>query len=92
MRLGYDDGMTAEAKRVLHAALQLSIEDREEIIDVLEESLEDASSEDSENAWIEEVRRRVADVESGKATLVSSESTRQMRTEILERARARRAG
>lgn len=92
MRLGYDDGMTAEAKRVLHAALQLPIEDREEIIGMLEESLDDATSEDIETAWIEEVRRRVADVESGKATLVSSESTRQMRTEILERARARRAG
>lgn len=84
--------MTAEAKRVFHAALQLPTQEREELIERLEASLDEGAPEEIEAAWIEEVKRRIADIDSGKAKLVSSESTRQMRAEILERARARRAG
>lgn len=89
----YDERtMTGEASRVLHAALQLPARDREELVELLEQSLDEGSIEEIEAAWIEEVKRRVAEIDSGEATLVSSESARRMRAEILERARSRRAG
>src|SRR5690606_30505855 len=89
----YDEHtMTGEARRVLHAALQRPARDREELVELLEQSLDEGSIEEIEAAWIEEVKRRIAEIDSGEATLVSSESARRMRAEILERARSRRAG
>lgn len=57
-----------------------------------EESDEEGTPDDVEAAWIAEVERRLADVKNGKAILISAETAQRMRTEILERARARRAG
>lgn len=84
--------MTAEAKRVFHAALQLPNHAREELVDLLEESLSDGTPEEIEAAWLVEVKRRIAESERGEGQVISAESSRQMRAEILERARARRAG
>lgn len=59
---------------------------------LLEASLHEGTPEEIEAAWIEETKRRVAEIECGEATTVSSESVHAMMTEILERARTRRAG
>jgi len=80
------------AKAILQAALQLPGSEREELIVLLEDSLDEGTSEEIEAAWIEEAKRRVAEIERGEATLVSSESVHEKMTEILERARTRRAG
>lgn len=84
--------MTAEGKRVFEAALQLPSHDREQLADALEQSLGEATPQELESAWVEEVKRRVADIDSGKTTPVSSRDTRQMMAEVLERARTRRTG
>lgn len=84
--------MTAEGKRVFDAAMRLPSRDREQLADALEQSLNEATSGEMESAWVEEAKRRVADIESGNTTPVSSRDTRQMMAEVLERARTRRTG
>jgi putative addiction module component (TIGR02574 family) len=85
--------MTVEVRRVLHAALQLPADEREELIDLLEESLLDGSAEgETEAAWIDEAKRRLADIDSGKTIPVPSESMFERMDEVIERARARRTG
>jgi putative addiction module component (TIGR02574 family) len=89
-RLRYDGLVTAKA--IFQAAMQLPAREREELIDLLEESLDEGTPEEIEAAWIEETKRRVDEIERGDVRLVSSESVHQMMAEILERARTRRAG
>jgi len=88
----YDERMTAEAEQVLEAALQLPVSERERLVDALERSLGEGTPEEIEAAWVAEAKRRIADVESGVTTPVSSQSTRQRMAEVLDRAAARRAG
>jgi hypothetical protein len=57
-------------------------------VDLLEESLSDGTPEEIGAAWLVEVKRRIAEIDRGEATLVSSESVHQRMAEILERARA----
>jgi Putative addiction module component len=45
-----------------------------------------------EAAWVEEAKRRLADIDSGKTTPVSSESALEMMDAAIDRARARRTG
>jgi putative addiction module component (TIGR02574 family) len=88
----YPAFMSSEAKSVLHAALALPAHEREMLIDSLEESLDEGTAEEIEKAWIDEARRRLADIDRGEATPVSAESTLATMDAVIERARARRAG
>ncbi len=88
----YDEHMTVEAERVLEAALQLPKSERERLVEALENSLGEGTPGEIEAAWISEAKRRIADVQSGATTPVSSQSTRQRMAEVLDRAAARRAG
>jgi hypothetical protein len=82
----------AKAKRVVHSSSGALADERDDRVEALEEGFDEGTPEEIEAAWMAEVKRRVADVKSGKAILISSETARQMRVEILERARARRTG
>lgn len=65
--------MTQEATELLKKALSLSVEERVELANSLFESL-DAIDEDPaavEAAWNDEIARRIADLDSGKAKTVS---------------------
>lgn len=60
--------MTAETREVIEAAMKLPRDQRELVIAVLSSALEDdaeVSSEDVQAAWLEETRRRLAEVRSG---------------------------
>lgn len=67
--------MNARTKKVLDEALELSAEDRALVAAALEASLEeddddavdDASPEEIEKAWAEEIRRRVDAVLEGRS-------------------------
>jgi putative addiction module component (TIGR02574 family) len=48
--------------------LALPAEARAALADSLWESLDSETDSDAENAWREEIRRRVSDLESGKIT------------------------
>ena len=64
--------MTREAAELLKKALDLPAEDRADLVSSLLESL-DQAPEDSASvkaAWNEEIARRVADLDSGKAKTI----------------------
>jgi len=64
----YLEDMNARARQLLDELLQLSAEDRALIADELDASLEedaDASPEDVEKAWAEEIERRADNVLAG---------------------------
>jgi putative addiction module component (TIGR02574 family) len=69
--------LTPQASDVLEKALTLSLHERGLLIDRLVESLDEASPEaGAEEAWAEEIKRRVDDVRSGKVEMIPGEEVR----------------
>jgi len=68
-RVHYHEDMNARARELLDELLQLSAEDRALIADALDASLEDdnASPEEIEKAWAEEITRRVGNMREGRS-------------------------
>jgi len=64
------EGMNARARQLLDELLHLPAEDRALIAQELDASLEedDATPEEIEKAWAEEIERRVANVLEGRST------------------------
>lgn len=66
--------MTPQVLEVLDKALALSVKERGLLIDRLVESLDDESAEEGvEEAWAEEIKRRVDDVRLGRVKTIPSE-------------------
>jgi putative addiction module component (TIGR02574 family) len=66
--------MTPQISEVLEKALALSTQDRGLIIDRLIESLDNEPAEEGvEEAWSEEIKRRVDDIKSGRVEMISGE-------------------
>ena len=63
--------MTQRTHELLQKALALTEEERAELAGCLMESLEAPADADTESAWQNEIARRLADLESGKAKTVS---------------------
>ncbi len=69
--------MTPQVSKVLEKALTLSSQDRGLLIDRLVESLDEGPAEEGvEEAWAEEIARRVDDIRSGKAKMIPREEVR----------------
>jgi putative addiction module component (TIGR02574 family) len=69
--------MTPQVSEVLEKALMLSAQDRGLLIDRLIESLDEGPAEEGvEEAWAEEIKRRVDDIRSGKAKMIPGEQVR----------------
>ena len=69
--------MTPQVSEVLEKALALSAQDRGLLIDRLIETLDEGPAEEGvEEAWAEEIKRRVDDIRSGKAKLIPGEQVR----------------
>ena len=60
--------MTRDAKAVLKQALALSEADRADLAGILLQSIEHAAETEVEQAWRQEVARRVAALEAGEVT------------------------
>jgi putative addiction module component (TIGR02574 family) len=77
-RLSYTSGMTQEATELLKKALTLSAEERAQLVDALLESLDEPREDPAviEAAWNEEIARRIADLDSGKAKTIPWEEVR----------------
>jgi putative addiction module component (TIGR02574 family) len=73
----YNHFMTQEALELLQKALNLPEEERTSLVRSLIESLEEVADQGTERAWDEEIARRIADLDSGKAKTVSWEEVRQ---------------
>jgi putative addiction module component (TIGR02574 family) len=66
--------MTPQVSEVLEKALALSTHDRGLLIDHLIESLDEAPAEEGvEEAWGEEIKRRVDDIRTGKIKMIPGE-------------------
>lgn len=70
--------MTSAIERIRREASQLSYDERETLVRVLELDLDSATPEgddaaEIEAAWDAEIETRVADIESGKVRLLSRE-------------------
>ena len=69
--------VTPQVSEVLERALTLSTRDRGLLIGRLIESLDEAPAEEGvEEAWGEEIKRRVDDIRSGKAKMIPGEQVR----------------
>ncbi len=70
--------MTQEATELLKKALTLSAEERAQLVDALLESLDEPREDPAvvEAAWNEEIARRIADLDSGKAKTIPWEEVR----------------
>lgn len=63
--------MSVSIENITETALSLPMADRAALADRLVESLNEPGRSDAvREAWIAEIRRRVADVKSGKAVLI----------------------
>ena len=67
--------LSAAAQEVFEAAMNLPDEERVNLAERLYGSV-DAADPEWEKAWAAEIARRVADIESGKATLIPWEEAR----------------
>ena len=66
--------MTRQVSEVLEKALALSTQDRGLIIDRLIESLDNEPAEEGvEQAWSEEIKRRVEEIQSGRVEMIPGE-------------------
>lgn len=63
--------MAASAKELYERAMSLNDEERAELVGMLLESLEIQDDEGVEAAWLEEIERRVAELDSGAVKTVS---------------------
>jgi putative addiction module component (TIGR02574 family) len=59
--------MASPFENVAEQALTLSVRERLRLATELLESVEPCASEEIERAWEEEIQRRIADIDSGKA-------------------------
>ncbi len=63
--------MTPQVSEVLEKALALSTQDRGLLIDRLIESLDEGPAEEGvEEAWSDEIKRRVDEIQSGKVEMI----------------------
>lgn len=76
--------MTREAADLLRKALALPVSERADLAGSLIESLDEANDPSVEEAWDEEVQRRMADIDSGKVKPVSLEETRRRLSAAVE--------
>ena len=63
--------MTPEVSKLLEQALSLSIEEQEALADSLVSSLGGKVDEGVRAAWVAEIGKRIADLDSGKAKTTS---------------------
>jgi putative addiction module component (TIGR02574 family) len=69
--------MTPQVSEVLEKALALSTQDCGLLIDRLIESLDEGPAEEGvEEAWAEEIKRRVDDIRSGEVEMIPGEELR----------------
>ena len=76
---GYNVGMTREVSELLEKALALPAEARAALANSLLESLDETVEVGAEEAWREEIGRRIAELDSGKVKPIAwAEARRQI--------------
>lgn len=84
--------MTADAERLLEAAMKLPDDERAELAAILSDSIGDGHTEaEIDAAWIAEAKRRLADFHSGKSQAVPSEDVERELEQIIASHESKRA-
>ena len=78
--------MTPEVAKLLEQALSLSVEEQEALADSLISNLGEKVDEGVLAAWDEEIKKRIADLGSGKATTIAWTEVRRRNLAKLPRA------
>ena len=78
--------MTPEVAKLLEQALSLSVEEQEALADSLISNLGGKVDEGVLAAWDEEIKKRIADLESGKAKTIRWTEVRERNLAKLPRA------
>jgi hypothetical protein len=86
-KIRYGHPMTQAVAQILHEVEQLSISERAELADCLVESLVRKIPSKIEQAQIEEVRRRISQVDSGDVGLIPGEQALQQVRRLVAAAR-----
>lgn len=79
--------MTTEVSKLLEKALSLSIDEQEALAESLISSLGGKVDEGVQAAWDEEIAKRIAELDSGKAKIVSWSELRKSNLAKLKRGR-----
>ena len=78
--------MTPEVSKLLEQALSLSVEEQEALADSLISNLGGKVDEGVQAAWDEEIKRRIEELDSGKAKSIPWEEVRERNLRKLPRA------
>jgi putative addiction module component (TIGR02574 family) len=78
--------MTPEVSKLLEQALSLSVEEQEALADSLISNLGGKVDEGVQAAWDEEIKRRIDELDSGKAKTIPWEEVRERNLRKLPRA------
>ena len=70
--------MKRDASQILEDALRLPVEARAALAGSLIESLDETVDENAEAEWAEEIARRIADLDSGKAKTIPWSKARRL--------------
>ena len=80
--------MSPKVAEVFDKAMELSSHERGYLIDRLVESLDDGPADEGlEEAWADEIKRRVDDIRSGKVKMIPGEEMQQWLSERLRDAK-----
>lgn len=79
--------MTTQAKALTKQALALKPEERIELAETLLTSVDGFASPEIEAAWMEEVERRVKEIETGQAKLIPAEEVHRKARAVVHEAR-----
>ncbi len=77
---------SAEVSKILEQAMALSVEEQEALAESLISNLSGKVDQQIVAAWDDEVKKRIADLESGKAKTIPWEEVRQRNLAKLPRA------
>ncbi|MEX2464088.1 MAG: addiction module protein [Balneolaceae bacterium] len=77
--------MITDFKEIQHSALELDEKHRAELAKSLINSLEKHIDEDIEQAWIDEIQRRKAEIKSGKVSPISGQEVHKAARELLKK-------
>ncbi len=74
--------MSTDAENLYQAALKLPEDERYYLASRLLESVEGQRDPDYEEAWSEEIRRRVEEIDNGTAEMIPWEEVKRMMNEV----------
>ncbi len=77
--------MITDYKKIQHSALELDENHRAELAKKLIDSLDQQIDDDIEQVWIDEIKRRKAEIKSGKVTPVSGQEVHKAARELLKK-------